>query len=177
MIYLYIKKHSITGLKYFGKTTKPDPYNYLGSGKYWTSHIKKHGKQFVETIKLWKFDSIEEASNFALNFSQQNNIVESEEWANLIPENAKDGWNGSHTEQAKNQISKSLIGIKRSDETKLKQSKSLTGLTRKRGTERKKFTLSEETRMKMSKSRTGKKWSEETKAKISETKKNKHKKV
>jgi len=48
--YLYIKKHSITGLKYFGKTTESDPYKYLGSGTYWKKHYKKHGKEFIETI-------------------------------------------------------------------------------------------------------------------------------
>ena len=32
--YLYIKQHSVTKLKYFGKTTKKDPVKYLGSGIY-----------------------------------------------------------------------------------------------------------------------------------------------
>ena len=46
--YIYIKQHLKTGLKYLGKTVK-DPYNYLGSGKYWKSHIHKHGIQYVHT--------------------------------------------------------------------------------------------------------------------------------
>ena len=41
MIYLYIKTHNVTGLKYLGKTTQ-DPYKYKGSGKRWTNHINKH---------------------------------------------------------------------------------------------------------------------------------------
>ena len=28
---------------YFGKTTKPDPIAYKGSGTVWLRHIKKHG--------------------------------------------------------------------------------------------------------------------------------------
>jgi hypothetical protein len=47
---LYIKQHSITKKKYFGKTTSPNHIKYLGSGVYWNAHINKHGRQFVETI-------------------------------------------------------------------------------------------------------------------------------
>ena len=90
-IYLYVKQHSITGLKYFGKTTRNNPHSYLGSGKYWLRHIKKHGKEFINTIELWKFEDEIEASNFALTYSNQNNIVESLDWANLIHENGLDG--------------------------------------------------------------------------------------
>jgi hypothetical protein len=88
--YLYIKQHSITGLKYFGKTTK-NPYKYNGSGKYWKSHINKYGKQFIDTI--WVSDLYTDTSiiNFALQFSIDNNIVESSDWANLILENGLDG--------------------------------------------------------------------------------------
>ena len=31
-IYLYVKQHSITGLKYFGRTTQANPYKYKGYG-------------------------------------------------------------------------------------------------------------------------------------------------
>lgn len=50
--YLYIKRHTITGKLYFGKTTKTDMdfSKYKGSGKHWSNHIKKHGKEHVETI-------------------------------------------------------------------------------------------------------------------------------
>ncbi|MEI7516738.1 MAG: NUMOD3 domain-containing DNA-binding protein, partial [Betaproteobacteria bacterium] len=89
--YLYIKQHSITGLKYFGKTISKNPVKYKGSGTYWKFHIKKHGKEFVETI--WLSDPFVDKkilSEFAINFSKENNIVESNEWANLIPENGGD---------------------------------------------------------------------------------------
>ena len=89
--YLYIKQHSITGLKYFGKTSQLDPYKYLGSGKYWTLHIKKHGKEHVET--MWVSDLYQDTSivEYALHFSLENNIVESNDWANLKHENGLDG--------------------------------------------------------------------------------------
>lgn len=90
IIYLYVKQHSITGLKYFGKTTK-DPFKYLGSGKRWVRHIKKHGVKHVRTIEVFGFDNIEKCKEFASKFSKEHNIVESIEWANLAPENGTDG--------------------------------------------------------------------------------------
>lgn len=89
-VYLYIKQHSITGLKYFGKTTN-DPYTYLGSGKYWLNHIRKHGKDYVKTLEVYSFENQAECSEFAMRFSEENNIVESKNWANLAPENGTSG--------------------------------------------------------------------------------------
>lgn len=92
--YLYIKQHSITGLKYYGKTTQ-DPYKYSGSGIHWVAHCKKHGKRHIKT--LWVSDLYYDTSivEHALNFSYKNNIVKSTEWANLKPENGLDGGNGA----------------------------------------------------------------------------------
>ena len=87
--WLYIKQHNKTGLKYFGKTTK-DPYKYRGSGKYWKDHIRKHGND-VKTIWCELFDNKEILTEYAMKFSKENNIVESDEWANLILENGIDG--------------------------------------------------------------------------------------
>ena len=88
--YLYIKQHSVTGLKYFGKTTR-DPIKYLGSGKYWTRHIKQHGKDHVITLWYHIFDDKSLLTDFALLFSEHWDIVESIDWANLIPENGING--------------------------------------------------------------------------------------
>jgi hypothetical protein len=88
--YLYVKQHRQTGLKYFGKTSTKDPYVYEGSGLYWRRHLKLHGKD-IDTINVWEFDNIATCEKFALEFSVVNNIVESNEWANLRPENGKDG--------------------------------------------------------------------------------------
>jgi hypothetical protein len=87
-IYLYIKTHNKTGLKYFGKTVK-DPHVYKGSGTRWLRHIKKYGYD-VTTEIIGTFTDKEKCKEFAINFSLQNNIVESKEWANLIIE-ALDG--------------------------------------------------------------------------------------
>lgn len=89
-IYLYHKRHKITGLNYFGKTKGSDPIGYLGSGVYWRSHLTVHGEE-VETLQLWEFDNQDECSKFAINFSITNNIVESEDWANLCIEDGIGG--------------------------------------------------------------------------------------
>lgn len=88
--HLYVKQHKITGLKYFGFSKKLSP-KYLGSGKYWLRHIRKHGVEHVETLQTWVFEDQESCSKFALEFSSKNNIVESRDWANLREENALDG--------------------------------------------------------------------------------------
>ena len=88
--YLYIKEHSVTKLKYFGKT-KYNPEHYFGSGKYWLSHINKHGKEHVHTVWAKLFYTKEELIEFACAFSEIYDIVDSNEWANLCPENGTDG--------------------------------------------------------------------------------------
>ena len=97
--YLYIKQHAVTGKLYFGKTTKSNPETYLGSGKHWKSHIKVHGNQFVITRWFCLFIDQESCTEFALNFSKQQNIVESSNWLNLKPENGLDGAITGHTFQ------------------------------------------------------------------------------
>ncbi len=104
-IYLYVKE-SPKGLKYLGITSKENPYYYKGSGKYWTSHLRKHNiktKNIKTTILLQTSDrSI--ISFWGMYYSKIYNVVESEEWANLIPESGE----------------LSTLGSKHSDKTKLK---------------------------------------------------------
>jgi len=88
--YLCVKQHKKTGLKYFCKTTQSNPIRYPGSGVKWREHLLEHGWEF-DTIECWEFDNIDECSKFAINFSIENNIVESEMWANLKIENGRDG--------------------------------------------------------------------------------------
>lgn len=83
--HLYIKTHNVTGLKYFGKTIQKNPQRYKGSGKYWKCHLAKYGND-VTTEILGSFDDIELCELVASEFSIKFNIVESDEWANLIPE-------------------------------------------------------------------------------------------
>ena len=83
--YLYIKTHNVTGLKYFGKTCQKDPFKYKGSGTRWLNHVRIHGLDITTEI-LGLFLDETECKRVALEFSIQNNIVDSEEWANLQPE-------------------------------------------------------------------------------------------
>jgi hypothetical protein len=92
MIYIYVKIHKLTGLKYFGKTTKDSYETYLGSGLVWKRHLKKYGKD-IKTflIKTFEETEVENCTNFCVKFSVDNRIVESEYWANLRIENGTDG--------------------------------------------------------------------------------------
>jgi hypothetical protein len=89
VIYLYIKTHNKTGLKYLGKTIR-DPYKYKGSGKRWTEHIKKHGYD-VTTEILGIFDTNEDLAKFSIPLSEKLKIVESNDWANLKIESGDGG--------------------------------------------------------------------------------------
>jgi len=89
MIHLYIKKHNITGLRYFGRTYQ-NPFVYKGSGKKWKAHLKAHGNN-ISTTHVWSYVDINEAIVHALKFSIDNDIVNSNEWANLAIENVVDG--------------------------------------------------------------------------------------
>jgi hypothetical protein len=91
MYYLYIKTHNKTGLKYLGQTTK-DPIKYRGSGKYWLRHISKHGND-VSTKILIKCETNDELKKYGTYYSEMWNIVESNAWANLVPETGQGGSN------------------------------------------------------------------------------------
>ncbi len=91
LIYLYLKTHNTTGLKYLGKTVK-DPFEYKGSGVYWNNHIKKHGYN-VTTEILFQSENMEEFRKVAHKYSKDLNIVESTEFANLMDENGQGGVN------------------------------------------------------------------------------------
>ena len=86
--FLYIKKHNKTGLKYLGKSVKKSReavHEYTGSGKIWQKHLNKHGEDYT-TIILGRFIDKDRCKKFGYKFSKKNNIVESDEWANLMPE-------------------------------------------------------------------------------------------
>lgn len=106
-IYLYVKTHNVTGLKYLGKT-KQDPYKYKGSGKYWTNHIEKHGYN-VTTEVIGIFQSNQELVKVSKVLSETWNIVESNQWANLKLE-LGDGGPGPFNQEA-NKKNASLGGI------------------------------------------------------------------
>lgn len=87
--FLYIKRHVITRMLYFGKTVK-NPEKYKGLGVYWKRIISKHGGE-IETLWYCLFLDQESCSEFALLFSKINDIANSNDWANLIDENGLDG--------------------------------------------------------------------------------------
>jgi len=105
-IKLYIKTHNQTGLKYFGKTKQDDPYGYYGSGTYWRNHLKKYGNDISTEILAEFEDECEELIITAINFSRENNIVESDNWANLIEENGLDGVGPNVTDDFRRKVGK-----------------------------------------------------------------------
>ena len=87
MLYFLYVKTSPTGLKYLGKTIK-DPFIYIGSGKIWKRHLKKHKftKDDIKTEILLETGNIKELVELGAKYSKKWNIVKSDEWANLRPE-------------------------------------------------------------------------------------------
>ena len=136
-IYLYVKTHRVTGLKYLGMTTKNNPHEYQGSGVYWKRHIKVHGYD-VDTSVLLATESKEEFVNTAKFFSDLWKVTESAEWANLMPET---GVGGSlkgrklkkFSTETRTKMSQNNVGFKgksHTESTKLKVSNSLKGKTK-----------------------------------------------
>jgi hypothetical protein len=90
-MYLYIKTHNKTGLKYLGKTSSKDPFKYKGSGLYWKRHIEKHGYDVFTEI-IYESDDVNIIKEQGLIFSKLYNIVEDPNWANLKEESGDGGW-------------------------------------------------------------------------------------
>lgn len=184
-IYLYVKTHNKTGLKYLGQTKSKDPCKYRGSGTYWKLHIKKHGYD-VTTEILKECNSISDIRHWGLHYSELWNIVNSEEWANLKEETGDA--RGKLSQKSREKIGKAglgrvpwnkgitysnpnRLGISHSDETKKLLSKKLKG----RSAWNKNMPMLEGTKEKIRKANIGKTLSEETKNKISKANKNKTK--
>jgi hypothetical protein len=167
IIYLYVKTHNITGLKYLGKTINKDPYKYPGSGTYWTRHLKVHGYDCTTEI-LKECTSKEEVAELGIYYSELWNIVESDDWANLIAENGDGG--GVKGKPKSEQAKANMRGKTRSEETKGKMSKpkSEEAIANMRGR-----IVSAETKSRISAANKGKTRSEETKSRISAANKGK----
>lgn len=109
---LMIKTHNYTKLKYLCITHREDYDVYEGSGYYWKKHLSKHGKD-ISTEVIFETDDIDELRNIGLQYSAKFDVVESDEWANLIPESGYHvsdpdrqrsgwlGWYSSLTEEEK----------------------------------------------------------------------------
>lgn len=129
MIYLYIKTHNVTGLKYLGKTIQ-DPYTYKGSGKRWLNHLKKHGND-VTTEIVGQFTTIEELKQASIPLSETLNIVDSKQWANLRPESGDGGDTSRYIDysklnRGKGQSYEQRYGVEKANELKQLRSKKLS---------------------------------------------------
>lgn len=144
MIYLYIKTHNKTGLKYLGKTISKNPFKYKGSGVYWTRHLKIHGDD-ISTEIIFESESKEEIKEKGIYYSYLWDVVNSKNWANLKIEEG-DGGNGGANKGKK---------LKRTEQWRI-------NIKRKRGPQknpcRKKGPQSKEHIEKLSKIRKNKKW-------------------
>ena len=107
-IYLYVKTHNKTGLKYLGKTTMPDPHAYTGSGADWKKHLKEHGEDYTTEI-IRECQTNQELNKWGRYYSTLWNVVESPDWANRIPETG----GGSCGPEAAKKISEKLKGRKK----------------------------------------------------------------
>lgn len=111
IIYLYLKTHNVTGLKYLGKTIC-DPFKYKGSGLIWKSHLKKYGYD-VTTEILFQTTCKSEFKRVALEYSNKLNVVESKEFANLTPEEGQGGrtwFDKTHSAESIKKIAESRSG-------------------------------------------------------------------
>lgn len=126
-LYLMVKTHDITGLKYLCKkvtTCDSKAISYLGSGTRWNNHLKVHGKQITTQIILkYELSKLNEFSDLCIEYSNKYDIVNSDEWANLIIETGKPGtkigeycgskgtfFGKKHTEETKKKISDANAG-------------------------------------------------------------------
>jgi len=169
IIYLYVKTHNKTGLKYLGKTTRKNPHLYPGSGIRWRKHLDKHGYDYsTEIIK--ECVTNKEVAKWGLYYSNLWNVVESNQWANLTPEIGNGGsmsgknarmFGKHHSESSKQKMSRSNKGKVVSEETRKKMSENHVGMTGK--------SFSESSKQKISISNKGKVVSEETRKKMKES--------
>ena len=124
-IYLYVKTHRKTGLKYLGKTVYKNPHTYPGSGRRWRAHLDKHGYDY-DTEILFESENKEEIKEKGLYYSRLWNVVESEEWANL-KEEACDGGAFPRTAELNKRVSDKLKGRTFSEEHRKKLSEANKG--------------------------------------------------
>lgn len=117
MIYLYVKTHRKTGLKYLGKTSQ-DPFKYNGSGLLWKRHLQKNGIDIKTEILLVTNDK-KELQETGIFFSKLFNIVESEEWANLMEEQGQGGaWNKGLTAKTDERVKENSFKVAKSKKEK-----------------------------------------------------------
>ena len=105
-IYLYVKTHNKTGLKYLGKTSRTDYHIYKGSGKDWLNHLIQYGNDCSTEI-LKECRSKEEFNQWGRYYSNLWDVANSSEWANKIPET---GGGGNLSEETRNKLRLHRLG-------------------------------------------------------------------
>ena len=166
-------------MKYIGQhrynPNKPD--KYIGSGRNFTKAVKEFGKDnFSKEIIGWAYTQ-EELDQLEIKAIDSAGAVSSNEYYNIAP----GGFVHEQSPETRYKISKTLTGIKRSDETKKKMSEckkreNLSEETRRKLSETSKGRKhSEESIEKMRQKKIGTKLSDETKRKLSESKRGKKK--
>ena len=187
-IYLYVKTHNKTGLKYLGQTTSTNPHSYPGSGVYWKSHLKKHGADY-STIILKECQNREELKEWGLYYSELWNIVESDTWANLKVEQGDGGRQSDEVRKRMGEARKGRVPWNKgkqvwdesdrkriSEQNKSRRPQSAETIA-KRVSKNKGKVRSEESKQKTSASLKGRQFSEETKKKMSDAAKNRKRTV
>lgn len=157
---IYKTTNLVNGKQYIGKDAKNTP-SYLGSGTFLKKAIQKYGKENFKKEILEVCSSqeeLKEREEYWLNYYDAGNNPDFYNTHN----HSYGGILGQvHSEETRNKISESHIGMKYSDEYKKKLSSIRLGKKLKPHTE--------ETKKKMSESKIGKERSQETKDKISKS--------
>jgi hypothetical protein len=125
-IYLLIKEHKNTGLKYLCKhvaSSFSECEKYKGSGVYWKKHLAKHGND-VSTTCLFVTENKQEFKKIATKYSKEYDVVNSNQWANLCNEEGQ----GGNTIVDKKAHGKLMQQIHEKKEVKEKVIKNLSGM-------------------------------------------------
>lgn len=123
--YLMIKTHIQTGLQYLCQTSKKNPHQYIGSGKYWKNHIKKHGKNIkTQIIQICYTKSA--LVSWGKYYSELWSVVKSNRWANLKEETGDGGPYTLWSDEQRKKLSESCKIAQNKIETKNKISNALS---------------------------------------------------
>ena len=90
-IYLLVKRHNKTGLRYLCKTIKKDYHKYRGSGYTWKEHLREYGEDY-STLLIRECSNQEDLYYWGSYYSRLWRITTAVDdfgyriWANRIPE-------------------------------------------------------------------------------------------
>jgi hypothetical protein len=114
LLYLLVKEHNLTGLKYLCKKSAhsfDECVKYKGSGVYWKKHLTKYGND-VKTTCLFVTEDKQVFKKIATKYSKEYDIVNSKQWANLTIE---EGQGGNTVVDKKLHGKKTSLGLHKSE--------------------------------------------------------------